>query len=106
LCQEVDSGFFSILSLGVLWYPKPTGYIMFEVLAEHPMARTKPKGATKQAAEKTDDRVSILLYKGSTEYRDWLLASAKTKRMPATVVVDVALAEWAARNGLPEPPER
>ena len=53
-----------------------------------------------------DERVSIILYKGSRAYRDWLRAASKSKRMPATVVLDVALAEWASRNGLPEPPER
>jgi hypothetical protein len=53
-----------------------------------------------------DNRVMVIALKGSPEFRDWLSAVSKKSRIPATSIVEVALAEWASRNGHSEPPER
>jgi hypothetical protein len=79
---------------------------MGPVAAEPSMAKKKTSKTASSAPTKGDERVSILLYKGSRAYRDWLALASKSKRMPVTVIADVAIAEWAERNGLEPPPER
>jgi hypothetical protein len=48
----------------------------------------------------------VIALKGSPEFRDWLTAASKKTRIPAASIVEVALANWAAANGIAEPPER
>lgn len=52
------------------------------------------------------DRQVVIVLKGTNEYATWLTDAARRGRMPAAVVVEVALAEWAARHGIGEPPMR
>jgi hypothetical protein len=48
----------------------------------------------------------VIHLKGSRDYQAWLSALSKTTHIPAAVIVRLALADWAARNGHPIPPER
>jgi hypothetical protein len=50
--------------------------------------------------------VSIINLKGTAAYRDWLSGLSKKTHIPAAVIVRLALAEWAVKNGHPSPPEK
>lgn len=53
-----------------------------------------------------DGRLTIAVYKGSSEYADWLRTVAKKDRIGLTDVIDQAIAEWAAKRNYSEPPAR
>lgn len=71
-------------------------------------ASAKTKAETKTEGERSgrSDRRTIIVLKGTAAYEEWLNEAARKMRMPASVIVDVAVAAWAAANGLPEPPTR
>ena len=50
--------------------------------------------------------VSIINLKGTAAYRGWLSGLSKKTHIPAAVIVRLALAEWALKNGHPSPPEK
>lgn len=76
--------------------------------AAAPEGRAKPVPATKPEDRRSGraDRRTIIVLKGTAAYQDWLDGAAEKTRMPASVIFDVAVAKWAADNGLPEPPSR
>jgi hypothetical protein len=51
-------------------------------------------------------RRTIIAIKGTKEWGEWLASASKASGMPAAVLVEVALAEWAARHGYTAPPGR
>lgn len=69
-----------------------------------------PKGAGEAKPENERsgraDRRTIIVLKGTAAYQAWLDGAVEKTRMPASVLIDVAVAKWAADNGLPEPPSR
>jgi hypothetical protein len=72
-----------------------------DAVSELPMAEKKP-GRSKR----TSPQKSVHVVKGSDEWRDWLARLTDFSRMPTSVLVDVALKEWAERNGFPDPPPK
>lgn len=51
--------------------------------------------------------VPVISIKGSPAWKAWLDALSRHCRMPKAVLIDVALAEYAAKIGFePEPPPR
>lgn len=69
------------------------------------MGRPK-KGAEGPAAGKSpDDRVAIIHLKGTPEYAMWLDGVHRKTHIPKATIIRLAVAEWAARNGHPVPPE-
>jgi hypothetical protein len=66
----------------------------------------KPAAGTEAKAKPVDRRVMVIALKGTPEFRDWLSAASKKTRIPASNIVEVALANWAVANGVPEPPSR
>ena len=51
-------------------------------------------------------RKPAIVVQASAEYRDWLGRLADHCRMPASVVVDAAVARFAREVGFAEPPRR
>ena len=51
-------------------------------------------------------RRTIIAIKGTREWGEWLASASKASGVPAAVLVEVALAEWASRHGYPAPPGR
>ena len=73
------------------------------------MARTKAGGATARdvgVKARSADRVAVIMLKGRPQYRDWINELAEQARMPASVLIDHALAEKAERLGFRPPPPR
>jgi hypothetical protein len=73
------------------------------------MAHTKAGSAASRETRTTarsDDRVAVIMLKGRPAYRDWINELAEQARMPASVLIDHALAEKAARLGFRPPPPR
>jgi hypothetical protein len=73
------------------------------------MARTKAGGAAARgvsAKATSKDRVAVIMLKGRPEYRDWINELAEQARMPASVLIDHALAEKAERLRFRPPPPR
>jgi hypothetical protein len=62
--------------------------------------RAKPQGP---AAE---ERVAVVVLKGSPDYRDWLNGISQDSLIPVAAIVRDALAKWAKQRGYSEPPER
>jgi hypothetical protein len=51
--------------------------------------------------------MTVMTIKGTAEWKEWLDRLADFSRLPTTVLIDVALAEWAKQKGFPEsPPKR
>lgn len=67
------------------------------------MAKKKKPETPKQDGK--DERVAILLLKGSPEYRDWLNGMSKDSLIPVASIVRDALSKWAAQRGYPTSPE-
>jgi hypothetical protein len=59
----------------------------------------------KQKAEKSA-QISIVVLKGSPDYRDWLARFSEASRMPQSVLIDHALAKLAREQGFEPPPKR
>ena len=73
------------------------------------MARTKADGAAAREVRpkaRSDGRVAVIMLKGRPEYRDWINELAERARMPASVLIDHALAEKAEQLGFRPPPPR
>ena len=51
-------------------------------------------------------RRTIIAVKGTKEWGEWLASLSGASRLPAAVLVEVALAEWASLHGYPAPPKR
>jgi hypothetical protein len=51
-------------------------------------------------------RRTIIAIKGTKEWGEWLATASKASGVPAAVLVEVALAEWASRHGFTAPPGR
>jgi hypothetical protein len=71
------------------------------------MARTNAGGAAARDVRpkaSPDDRVAAIMLKGRAEYRDWINELAERARMPASVLIDHALAEKAEQLGFRPPP--
>lgn len=69
------------------------------------MARPKKEAEAKAEATSPDDRVAIIHLKGSRQYAAWLEAAYRKTHIAKASIVRLALAEWAARNGVEPPPE-
>jgi predicted transcriptional regulator len=51
--------------------------------------------------------VPVVSIRGTPEWKDWLDELARHCRMPKSVLIDIALAEYATRHGFdPPPPSR
>jgi hypothetical protein len=61
----------------------------------------RPKGRPKGKAAAGQDRVTIINLKGTTDQAEWLEAVHRKTHIAKTVIVRLALAEWAQRNGHP-----
>ena len=66
------------------------------------MARKKPD---KPAPAPSDDRVAVIVLKGTPEYREWLSIISKDSLIPVASIVRDALAKWAVSRGYGPPPE-
>jgi hypothetical protein len=60
--------------------------------------KAKPK-------EPTDERVAVIVLKGSPEYREWLNDISRETLIPVASIVRDALAKWAKQRGHEAPPE-
>jgi hypothetical protein len=66
----------------------------------------RPKKTVKKVADSPSaERVAIIHLKGSPEYAAWLEDAHKKTHIAKATIFRVALADWAAKHGLPEPPE-
>lgn len=68
------------------------------------MLMAKRKAPETKDAPK-DDRVAVVVLKGSHEYRDWLNAISKDTLIPVASIVRDAVAKWAVQRGYPSPPD-
>jgi hypothetical protein len=59
------------------------------------------RGATATA----EDRKTVVNIKGSDLFIEWLDDVHKKTHIPKVQIFRVAVAEWAKRNGHPDPPE-
>jgi hypothetical protein len=66
------------------------------VMAKKKAVRPKDQG---------DDRVAVVVLKGSAEYREWLNGISRETLIPVAAIVRDALAKWAKQRGHAEPPE-
>ena len=55
---------------------------------------------------KSQGRRTIILMKGNEEYEQYVADLSKATRIPRATLFDVALADWAQRNGYQAPPVR
>ncbi len=74
------------------------------------MARTKPsKAETPEVAPAPaapSPNENILTIRGKRSWKDWLDRYAASRRVKPTSMIDVALADSAARDGFEPPPPR
>jgi hypothetical protein len=66
----------------------------------------KKKSASKPATVKRTAQPSVINLKGSDDYRAWLAGVSKKTHIASTVIVRLALAEWASKHGHAAPPEK
>jgi hypothetical protein len=64
----------------------------------------KKKGGARVAER--PGQTSIINLKGTGQYREWLSGVSRKTHIPAASIVRLALADWAAKNGHPSPPEK
>ena len=69
------------------------------------MSNTKPSSSPGSSEEKTR-RMTVMTIKGTVEWKEWLDRLADFSRLPSTVLIDVALADWAKQHGFEEPPPK
>jgi hypothetical protein len=67
------------------------------------MAKKKPAAKT---AVRVTPQASVINLKGTDDYREWLTGVSKKTHIAAAVIVRLALAEWAKKNGHAAPPEK
>lgn len=66
----------------------------------------RPKrGAPEPPPEERGERETVVHMKGSPEYVDWLENAHKKTHIPKVQIFRLAVTDWAAKNGLPPPPE-
>lgn len=66
------------------------------------MAKKKP-GRPKMGPE---PKRTVVNLKGSPAWGDWLGEISERTMIPASKLIEVAMKEWAERNGHPAPPKR
>jgi hypothetical protein len=71
------------------------------------MAQPKRKGKSGRPVKgaSAEDRETVIHMKGSPEYVAWLEAAHRKTHIPKVQIFRLALADWATKMGLPEPPE-
>jgi hypothetical protein len=70
------------------------------------MARPKSRPSAKGRAEPTQEgRLTIINLKGSQDQADWLEAVHRKTHIAKSVIVRLALSQWAEKNGHPPFPE-
>ena len=55
---------------------------------------------------KSQGRQTIILMKGNDQYAQWVEHLSQATRIPRVTLFDVALADWAQRQGFDAPPVR
>jgi hypothetical protein len=55
---------------------------------------------------KSQARRTIILMKGNEQYEQYVENLSKETRLPRTTLFDVALSDWARRQGYDAPPDR
>jgi hypothetical protein len=68
---------------------------MEEIMTESEIVRSKSQG-----------RHTIILMKGNEHYAQWVEHLSQATRIPRVTLFDLALADWAQRNGYQAPPVR
>jgi hypothetical protein len=68
------------------------------------MQMAKKKALVAKEAGK-DERVAVIVLKGSHEYREWLNSMSKDSLIPVASIVRDAVAKWATQRGYATPPE-
>jgi hypothetical protein len=77
---------------------------MVAIAETREVARTK-KGAARETPKPSDERVAVIMLKGSRAFADWLEDVHRKTHIPKTTIVRLALATWAKQNSHPAPPE-
>jgi fructoselysine-6-P-deglycase FrlB-like protein len=67
--------------------------------SDMPKPKSKPEPPPPAAKE---DRTTIMVFKGSPYYQDWLHRLARHSRQSAATVVDLALVDYARKVGFTE----
>jgi hypothetical protein len=72
------------------------------------VVKKKPDQRARKAAapEPSDERVAVIVLKGSPEYREWLSGISKESLIPVASIVRDALQQWAKGRGYSAPPKR
>jgi hypothetical protein len=65
----------------------------------------RPKQQPKTDTPATDERTVVVHLKGSTAYAQWLDEASEKTHIAKSVIIRLALAEWAQKNSLPSPPK-
>lgn len=68
------------------------------------MAKKKSAKGTKPTRG-ADERVAVIVLKGTPDYRKWLIDISRDSLIPISAIVRDALAKWAKQRGYPDPPE-
>jgi hypothetical protein len=63
--------------------------------------RTEPKASAPAA----DERVAVVVLKGTPEYREWLSGVSRDTLIPIASIVRDAVAKWAVAKGYSAPPD-
>jgi hypothetical protein len=61
---------------------------------------------TEIVGSKSQGRQTIILMKGNDQYAQWVEHLSQATRIPRVPLFDVALADWARRQGYDAPPDR
>ena len=61
---------------------------------------------SKKEAASEGKRTTVMTIKGTIEWKAWLDRLAEFSRLPNTILIDLALAEWAKNHGFQEPPPK
>lgn len=68
-------------------------------------APTMAKRKAPKAKPVTDERVAVIVLKGTPAYREWLGGISRDSLIPIASIVRDAVAKWAKQRGYPSPPE-
>jgi hypothetical protein len=71
-------------------------------MSDMPKPKSKPEPAPEPPPPAKEDRTTIMVFKGSPHYQDWLHRLARHSRQSAATVVDLALIDYAKKVGFPE----
>lgn len=61
--------------------------------------------AKKKTQNASQRRVNAIAFKETPEYKEWLDGLVNATSIPLSQIVRLALEDWAAKRGLPEPPK-